>query len=163
MEDVKGYALLDTGASRSVEGYMMVQYVIDCLSRNTAPPWLESADPAVSFTFAGGEKADSETRIWLPLPGTRHERFAVHIVPDEVTPILLGLNMLREFGLVINTSAHCYSTKLRCRIPVTVLPSGHLALALTPSGSFETTGEKTTLVEETVANMTAAVQEDLLE
>ena len=56
VEDVKGYALLDTGASRSVGGYMMVQYVIDCLSKNTAPPWLESADPAVSFTFAGGEK-----------------------------------------------------------------------------------------------------------
>ena len=70
VEDVKGYALLDTGASRSVGGYMMVQYVIDCLSRNSAPPWLESADPAVSFTFAGGEKAHSETRIWLPLPGT---------------------------------------------------------------------------------------------
>ena len=98
VEDVKGYALLDTGASRLVGGYMMVQYVIDCLSRNTAPPWLESADPAVSFTFAGGEKAHSETRIWLPLPGTRHERFAVHIVPSGVTPILLGLDMLREFG-----------------------------------------------------------------
>ena len=143
---------------------MMVQYVIDGLSRNTAPPWLESEDPAVSFTFAGGEKAHSETRIWLPLPGTRHERFAVHIVPSEVTPILLGLDMLREFGLVINAdSAHCYSTKLRCRIPVTVLPSGHLALALTPSGSFETTGETKTLVKETAADMTAAVQEDFLE
>ena len=164
VEDVKGYALLDTGASRSVGGYMMVQYVIDCLSQNTAPPWLESADPAVSFTFAGGEKAHSETRIWLPLPGTRHERFAVHIVPSEVTPILLGLDMLREFGLVINAdSVHCYSTKLRCRIPVTVLPSGHLALALTPSRSFVTTEETTTLVEETAADMTAAVQEDLLE
>ena len=118
MEDVKGYALLDTGASGSVGGYMMVQCV----------PWLESADPAVSFTFAGGEKAHSETRIWLPLPGTRQERFAVHIVPSEVTPILLGLDMLREFGLVINVdSAHCYNTKLRCHIPVTVLPSGQLA------------------------------------
>ena len=137
--------------------------MIDCLSQNTAPPWLQSADPALSFTFAGGEKAHSETRIWLPLPGTRHQRFAVHIVPSEVTPKLLGLDMLREFGLVINTvSAHCYSTKLRCRIPVTVLPSGDLALALTPSGSFETTGETTTL-EQTAADMTAAVQENLLE
>ena len=54
VEDVKGYALLDTGASRSVGGYIMVQYVIDCLSWSTAPPWLESTDPAVSFTFAGG-------------------------------------------------------------------------------------------------------------
>ena len=105
VEDVKGYALLDTGASRSFGGYMMVQYVIDCISKNTAPPWLESADPAVSFTFAGGEKAHSETRIWLPLPGTWHERFAVHIVPSEVTPILLSLDMLREFGLVINADS----------------------------------------------------------
>ena len=84
--------------------------------------------------------------------------------PSEITPILLSLDMLREFGLVINAdSAHCYSTKLRCRIPVTMLPSGHLALALTPSESFETTGETKTLVEETAADMTAAVQEDLLE
>ena len=41
VEDVKGHALLDTGASRSFGGHMMVQYVIDCLSRNTPPPWLE--------------------------------------------------------------------------------------------------------------------------
>ena len=59
-------------------------------------------------------------------------------------------------------SAHCYSTKLRCRLPVTVLP-GHWALALTPPGNFKTTGETTTLVKETAADMTAAVQEDLLE
>ena len=72
--------------------------------------------------------------------------------------------MLREFGLVINAdSAHCYSTKLRCRIPVTVLPSGHLALTLTPPGNFETTGETTTLADEADADMAAAVQEDLLE
>ena len=42
-------------------------------------------------------------------------------------------------------------------------PSGHLAPALTPSGNFETTGETTTLAEETDADMAAAVQEDLLE
>ena len=123
-----------------------VQYVIYCLSRNTAPPWLKSADPTVSFTFAGGEKAHSETRIWLPLPA-----------------ILLGLDMLREFGLLMNVDlAYCYSTKLRCSIPVTVLPSGHLALALTPSGNFETTGEMTTLVDEADADMAAAVQRTLL-
>ena len=50
VEDVEGYALLDSGASRSVGGYMMVQYVIDCLSQNTAPPWLESADPNLVAT-----------------------------------------------------------------------------------------------------------------
>ena len=90
-----------------------------------------------------------------------HERFAVHIVSSEVTPILLGLDTFRELRLVMNAdSAHCYSTKLRCRIPVTVLPSGHLALALTSPGNFETTREATTLADEADADMAAAVQED---
>ena len=44
-----------------------------------------------------------------------------------------------------------------------MLPSGNLALALTPSGSFATTVETKTLVEETAADMTAAVHEVLLE
>ena len=57
------------------------------------------------------------------------------------------------------------STVQSCGVgfPVAVLPSGHLALALTPSGSLETTGETKTLVKETAAHMTAAVQEDFLE
>ena len=43
---------------------------------------------------------------------------------------------------------------------MTVLPSGHLALALTPPGNFETTGETTTtLADEADADMAAAVQE----
>ena len=75
---------------------MMVQYMIDCPSRGTAPPWLESVDLAVSFTFAGEEKAHSETQTWLSLPGTMQERFAVHIVPSGNTPIFWGLDMLRE-------------------------------------------------------------------
>ena len=142
----------------------MVQYVIDCLSHNTAPPWLESADPAVSLTFAGGEKAHSETRIWLPLPGTRHERFAVHIVPSEVTPIFFGSGHASR----IWPGEKCgFSALLQYEVAVSdscdSAPIGTLALALTPSGSFETTGETTTLVEETAADMTAAVQEDLLE
>ena len=49
------------------------------------------------------------------------------------------------------------------RNPVTVLPSGHLALALIAPGNFEITGEMTTLAKETDADMTAAIQEDLLE
>ena len=139
----------------------MVQYVIDCLSWNTAPPCLESADAAVSFTFRW------KRLIQRPGSGCRFQVRGMSVVQDTSFPVkslafLLGLDMLREFGLVIKI-AHCYSTKLWCRIPVTVLPSGHLALALTPSGNFETTGETTTLVKEIDADMTAAVQDDLLE
>ena len=68
---------------------------------------MESADPAMNFTFARREKAHAKTRVWLSFPGTKHERFAIQIVPNEVTLILLRLDMLRELGLVINAdSAH---------------------------------------------------------
>ena len=150
VEDVKGYALLDTGASRSVGGYMMVQHVIDCLSRDTGHHgWSQQILQWVSLSL------EEKRLIQRPESGCHFQVRGMSVL--QCTSILLGLDMLREFGLVINTdSAHCYSTKLRCRILVTVLPSGHLALALTQSGSFETTGKTTTLVEETVADMTAA-------
>ena len=43
-EDVQGFALLHTGASRTVGGYTMIQHLIDSLV----------AEPAVNFTFATG-------------------------------------------------------------------------------------------------------------
>ena len=90
--------------------------MIDCLSRNTAPPWLESADPAVSFTFAGREKAHSETRIWLPLPGTRHERFAVHIVPGSGNASRIwtcdkcGFSTLLQYKVAVSDSCDSQDT-----------------------------------------------------
>ena len=122
VEDVKGYALLDTGASRSVGGYNGA--VCDRLSLPERGTTLVGISRSCSkLHFCRRRKAHSETLIWLPLPVTRKELFAVHVVPSEVTPILLGLDMLREFVLVINVDlGFCFCNKLRCRIPVTVLP-----------------------------------------
>ena len=49
----QGFALLDTGASRTVGGYTMVQHVIDSLWHQQT---LESSEAAVNFTFAGDEQ-----------------------------------------------------------------------------------------------------------
>ena len=70
VEDVQGFALLDTGAPRLVGGFTMVQHVIDSLLLQQTPTWMESVRPAVNFIFAGGEQAQSGTKVWLPLPGT---------------------------------------------------------------------------------------------
>ena len=55
VEDVQVCALLDTGASRTVGGHTMVQHVIDSLLQQQTPTWMESAEPAVIFTVAGGD------------------------------------------------------------------------------------------------------------
>ena len=71
----------------------------------------------------------------LPLPGEDLEQFSVYVVPSEATPTLFGLELIREFGLVIDASlSQCCSTRLHCRIPLTVMPSGHAAIPQLPPG-----------------------------
>ena len=114
MENVQGFALLDTGASRTVGGHTMVQHVIDSLRLQQTPTWMESAEPAVNFTFAGGEQAHSGTKVWLPLQGTDSEQFSVYVVLSEATPILFGLDMIRgvwsrDRCLTLTVSQHSIS------------------------------------------------------
>ena len=66
--------------------------------------WMESAELQQNFAFAGGEQAQSGTKVWRPLPGADSEQFSVYVVPSEVTPILFGLHMTWQFGLVIDAS-----------------------------------------------------------
>ena len=55
----------------------------------------------VGFTFAGGEKESASTRICIP-----HAEFpqgiSVNVVSNESAPFLIGLDVLREYGLVID-------------------------------------------------------------
>ena len=94
--------------------------------------WVE---PAVNFTFSGGEQAQSGTRVWLLLPGTDTEQFSVH----EAATILFGLDIIWGVGLVVGASlSQCCSTRLQRRIPMTVMPYGHLAILLLHPGFVET-------------------------
>ena len=77
VEHVQGFALLDTGASRTVGDCMMVQHVIDSLLQSKTQTWVESAEPTVNVSFAGGELAQSGTKVWLPLPGEDSEQFCL--------------------------------------------------------------------------------------
>ena len=63
VEDVHGFALIDTGASRTVGGNIMVQHVIDSLLQQETPTWVESAELASNFTFACVEHAQSGTKV----------------------------------------------------------------------------------------------------
>ena len=60
---------------------------------------IETTD--VGFTFAGGETDAASTNIWIP-----HSEFpqgiSVSVVSIESTPFLIGLDVIREYGLVID-------------------------------------------------------------
>ena len=61
---------------------------------------------------------------------------SVNVVSNESSPFLIGLDVLREYGLVIDY--HCnrvYSHILKRYLPCASLPTGHLALELLPSNS----------------------------
>ena len=63
VEDVQGFALENTGASRTLGGCMMVQDAIDTLLRQKIPTWVDSAEPAVQVAFERGELAQSGAKV----------------------------------------------------------------------------------------------------
>ena len=67
---------------------------------------------------------------WLPLLGAGSQQFSVYVIPSEATPILFGLDVVREFGLGIDfLLSHSYSTRHQVRIPLTVMPCRHSLLS----------------------------------
>ena len=55
------------------------------------------------------------------------------VVPNESTPFLIGLEVLREYGLVIDYQYNpVYSHVLNRYLPCAAFPTGHLALEKIP-------------------------------
>ena len=82
----------------------------------------------VGFTFAGGETEAASTKICMP-----HAEFPpgilVNVVSNESTPFLIGLDVLLEYGLVIDYHNHrVYSHILKRYLLCAILPTGHLLL-----------------------------------
>ena len=89
----------------------------------------------VGFTFAGGETEAASTRICTP-----HAEFpqgtSVNVDRNESTPFLIGLDVLREYGLVIHYHHNRVSSHILKRyLPCAILPTGYLALDMMPSNS----------------------------
>ena len=129
IKSLEGFAILDGGATKTVSGFMSVQPVADRYEGTT----IETTD--VGFTFAGGETEAANTKICIP-----HAEFpqgiSVNVVSNESTPFLIGLDVLREYGLVIDYHYNrVYSHILKRYLPCAILPTGHLALEMLPSNS----------------------------
>ena len=112
----------DGGATKTVSGFMSIKPVADHCEDTT----IETTD--VGFTFAGGETEAASTNICIP-----HAEFpqgnSVNVESNESTPFLIRLDVLREYGLVIDFHFNrVYSHILKRYLPCAILPTGHLAL-----------------------------------
>ena len=88
------------GTTKTVSGFMSIQAVADQHEDTT----IETTN--IGFTFAGSETEAASTNICIA-----HAEFpqgiAVNVVSNESTPFLIGLDVLREYGLVIDYHYNC--------------------------------------------------------
>ena len=82
--------------------------------------------------FGEGDNAESKIKAWLP-NDTFIDGVWINAVPCEATPILIGLDMLRYYGLVLDYhNDTVYSHRLKRMVPTVRLKGGHLAVSLLP-------------------------------
>ena len=131
LEECKGYALLDGGASRSVGGVEQLEHVNDGLEK----PMKVSMDQSLGFTFAGGDRAEAPSRVSFAVKDLDDEKVEIFVL-DRPSPVLLGIDMLKRYELVIDYGRNTvYSHKLKKNIPAKILTCGHLAINLTALGN----------------------------
>ena len=89
----------------------------------------------VGFTFAGSETEAASTNIWIPHAEVP-QGISVNVVSNESTLSLIGQDVIRECGLVIDHHYHCVHGHIMKRyIPSAILPTGRLASEMMPSKS----------------------------
>ena len=127
IKSLEGFAILDGRATKTVAGFMSLQPIVDRYEGAT----IETTD--VGFTFAGGETEVASTKLCIPhaeLP----QGISVNVVSNESTPFLIGLDVLREYGLVIDYHYNrIYSHIMKRYLPCAILSTGHLALEMLAS------------------------------
>ena len=129
IQSLEGFAVLDGGATKTVSGFTSVQPVLDQYEDTTIEP------PDVGFEFAGGETEAASVKIWIP-----HAKFpqgiSVNRVSNGSTQFLIGLDVIREYGLVIDDhSNRVFSHMMKLCFLCAILPIRHLALEMMPGTS----------------------------
>jgi hypothetical protein len=126
-----GYGLLDGGASRSVGGVDQLEAIQDALLETGKDVTVDS-QAQLGFSFAGGDRADAPARVALQVDSLDKNPVSIYVL-DRPSPILLGIDMLKRYGLVIDyQNDTVYSRVLGRELETKVLASGHLVLNLMP-------------------------------
>ena len=127
------YGILDGGATCTCGSYDLIRAISDEWEAIGKETTVEVNGK--HFLFGGGEVTASKVKAWVP-----HDVFVeglgVHVVPTTATPVLIGTDMLRRYGLVLDYhNDTVFRHPLQCMLPAERLPSGHLAVQLLPPQS----------------------------
>ena len=121
IKSLEGFAILDGGATKTVSGFMSVRPVAD---RYEAP---RVRRQILALRSLSAKREAASTKICIP-----HAEFpqgiSLNVVSNESTLFLIGLDVLREYGLVIHFHYNrVYSHILKRYLACAILPTGHLA------------------------------------
>ena len=88
-----------------------------------------------NFLFGGGDRSTSKVKAVVPNDGLTNG-LGIHVVDNVNTPLLLGCDVRREYGIVSDYHHNTvYSHVLERYIPSKVLSSGHIGIRMLPGPS----------------------------
>ena len=112
------YGILDGGATSSCGSFELIQLIADAWEPLERYPALED-NGGKNILFAGGEGSSSKVLAWMPNE-LFEDGIAINVVPCTSTPILIGLDVLRYYGLVLDYAHNTvYSHRLKRSVPCT--------------------------------------------
>ena len=130
---MKGYAIVDTGATKSMSGIELLLHCQETLQRQAGED-IVLVDPEATtrFTYANGASDQSFGRVGIPHRcGLESDHHCIWFtaVPTK-SPTLLGLDWLNAAGASLNTMTGVLHVQDGYQEPCTRLPTGHWALGL---------------------------------
>ena len=124
------YGILDGGATVSCASFEIVQMISDEWEPLGKTTTVEPGNR--NFIFGGGDRATSKIKAVVPNDGLTNG-LGIHVADNINTPLPLGCDVLREYGLVLDYHHNTvYNHILERYIPCKVLSSGHLGLRMIP-------------------------------
>ena len=136
-EDIYGYAIVDTGATKSMTSFKQMEWLQEYLCGMCGEDVMGRAPANVRFHFAGG----GESTQRAGMIGVSHELglegdegyiwFAA--MPNTSSPTLLGLDWMEAASFNVNSIEGILENRAeRIEIPLHRLPTGHWGLPLVP-------------------------------
>ena len=127
-EDGYAIGILDSGATRTSGSWTHTESTHMALGgsrRSIAAP--------TNYSFAGGEAGQQAVAFDYPCEALAGSPVRVGTILNDVTPVLIGTDVLRQYGMVLDFSCdRVWSKTLDREIPVVVFPNGHLGMSLKP-------------------------------
>ena len=128
--NTQGYAIVDTGASRSVIGSENLPQMMQLLNPATRARAKEKAS-CIGFRFGNNQIEYSFKQVWIPIRNGAQQTWLVIEVVPKSAPFLLSIQTMRKLGAVLDLQqGTCFLQTLGKAIPLKQGTTGLLMISL---------------------------------